>query len=163
MCIIQDSSTDKRKRISKLWDIFRNAPVTISVASAQSAFEGFLHPRTPPVPSVCILLRCLDSSYGDVSLYSDSEEPRLVYTEGGHSVESRAWTLEEKVPSPRILVHSSTHLPWLCDSDQNGDGGAQENFTDYMPAKYRLPYRGRTPLNVATEEGHSEVVEKFLA
>ena len=86
-----------------------------------------------------------------------------MYTESDHPVESRAWTLEEKVLSRRILVYSSTHLRWLCGSGQYDDGGAQENFMDYMPAKYRLPYRERTPLNVAAEEGHCEVVEKFLA
>jgi hypothetical protein len=143
MCIIQDSSTDKRKEISKMREIFRNALVTISAASARSVSEGFLHPRTPPVPSVCVPLRCPDGSYGEVSLYSDGEEPHLVYTEGDHPVESRAWTLEEKVLSRRILVYSSTHLRWLCDSSQYGDGGAQENFMDYMPAKYRLPLRQR--------------------
>jgi len=126
-----------------------------------SVFEGFLHPRTPPVPFVCIPLQCPDGSYGEVSLYSDGEEPHLVCTEGDHPVKSRAWTLEEKVLSRWILVYSSTHLRWLCDSGQYGDGGA--NFIDYMPAKYRLPYRGRAPLNVAAEEGHSEVVEKVVA
>src|SRR5271155_1282478 len=59
----------------------------------------------------------------------------------------RIWSIRQ-----RIYVGSVVPAKYV-------DGGAQENFMDYMPAKYRLPYRGRTPLNVAAEEGHSEMVE----
>lgn len=143
LCIIQDSTTDKRKEIANMRQIFRNALVTISAASAASVFDGFLQPRSPPVPSVSIPLQCPDGRIGEVSLYLDGEEPHLIYKDSDHPVEYRAWTLEEKVLSRRFLVYSATHLRWLCDSSQYGDGGAQENFMDYMPAKYRLPLRQR--------------------
>ena len=95
------------------------------------------------MPSLRIPLQLPDGNQGTVSLYSDGDEPHLTYTESDHPVENRAWTLEEKVLSPRVLVYSATHLRWLCDSGQYSDGGAQENFMDYKAARYRLPLKER--------------------
>jgi hypothetical protein len=142
-CVLQDSPTDKRMEISKMRQIFRHAFVTISAATAPSVFHGFLFTRTQPDPSVSIQLRCPDGTDGVVSLYLDSEEPHLTYLERDHPIEDRAWTLEEKVLSPRVLVYSSTHLRWLCDSSQYSDGGPQENFMGYDASAYRLPLKER--------------------
>jgi Heterokaryon incompatibility protein (HET) len=143
LCIIQNSKEDKRAEISKMRQIFKHSLVTISAANARSVSQGFLAPRPQPIPSIRITLRCPDGSGGVVLLYSDGEEPHLRYEESDHPIESRAWTLEEKVLSPRALIYSSTHLRWLCDSSQYSDGGAQENFMNYEPAKYRLPVKER--------------------
>lgn len=44
-CIVQDSETDKKREISRIASIYRNAHVTISVAKALHCAEGFLQPR----------------------------------------------------------------------------------------------------------------------
>jgi hypothetical protein len=143
LCIVQDSKEDKRTEISKMRQIFKHSLLTISAANARSVHQGFLSPRPQPIPSIRVPLRCPDGSSGIMLLYSDGEEPHLRYNESDHPIESRAWTLEEKILSPRVLIYSSTHLRWLCDSSQYSDGGAQENFMDYDPAKYRLPIKDR--------------------
>ena len=38
-------------------------------------------------------------------------------------IESRAWTLEEKLLSRRMLIYSSTNLLWICKSKTSFNGG----------------------------------------
>jgi hypothetical protein len=161
LCIIQDSELDKRSEISRMRLIFRHAFVTISAATAKTVFAGFLQQRPFPLPSVSIPITCPDGADGAVCLYQDAGESHLLYSDSDHPIEARAWTLEEKVLSPRVLLYSSTHLRWLCDSRQYSDGGAQENFMDYDAARYRLPLEMRAEIphpsrnNVSTESVYS--------
>lgn len=46
LCIIQDDSIDKSREISCMKDIFSNAHVVISAASAQDCYSGFLQDRS---------------------------------------------------------------------------------------------------------------------
>lgn len=45
LCILQDSLEDWKKESSKMWDIYRNAFITVVAAGAAGDTEGFLGPR----------------------------------------------------------------------------------------------------------------------
>lgn len=64
LCIIQDSTGDKAKEISKMGDIYNNATLTIAVVGATRVAEGFL--KTKPQISVNIPYLCPNGEIGSV-------------------------------------------------------------------------------------------------
>ena len=122
LCIIQDSATDKATEIGKMRTIFRNSTVTIAAASAHTVFDGFLEPRIPP--TACKLrLRCPNGSMGTVSL-----TPHRYYNAMREPINSRAWTMEERILSPRVLVFGQKEMSWQCQTDLS------KSITGFHPA-----------------------------
>ena len=111
LCILQDSATDKATEIGKMRTIFRNSTVTIAAASARTVYDGFLEPRIPP--TACKLrLCCPDGSMGSISL-----TPHQYYNAMREPINSRAWTMEERILSPRVLVFGQKEMSWQCQTD----------------------------------------------
>ena len=50
LCILQDSSSNKERELSRMENIYRNSYVTICAASARGCHEGFLKKRSRPGP-----------------------------------------------------------------------------------------------------------------
>ncbi|KAF9468732.1 heterokaryon incompatibility protein-domain-containing protein [Collybia nuda] len=127
LCIIQDSAVDKNREISKMRHIFQSAHLTIIAASASTSHSGFLHKRIPPrTPNLQLPYPCPDGSKGSIQLYEtlgDSADP-VQYDPSLDPVSARAWTLEERLLSPRRLIYTSTHLRYLCDTTELSDGGS---------------------------------------
>jgi hypothetical protein len=87
--------------------IYQQATVTIVAASATSASQGFLEDRNPPEPAVQIPFWTPDDTLTSVylraeKLYDDEEEP----------INSRAWTLQEQLLSPRLLIYATHTLQY---------------------------------------------------
>ncbi|KAF7926140.1 uncharacterized protein EAE97_010440 [Botrytis byssoidea] len=110
LCIIQDSDVDKDKEIEAMGDIYKNATVTISAASASSVDGGlFDHGPTPNLLEVpfCLPDKSLSKVYiSEARLCADLNEP----------VNHRAWCFQESMLSPRLLSFRSTELLWHCQS-----------------------------------------------
>lgn len=127
LCIIQDSHNDKNNEISKMRHIFQSAHLTIIAASAATSRTGFLHKRAPPrTPDLQLPYPCPDGSEGTMQLYErlgDSVNP-VQYDPSLDPASARAWTLEERLLSPRRLIYTSTHLRYLCETAELADGGS---------------------------------------
>jgi hypothetical protein len=132
LCIVQDDPDEISQEISRMGDIYRNCTLTIVAASARTADEGFLKPRN----SGDNLLRLPFFPYGNMDeletpfIKSDIERAvTLSKVQGRNSyfkdnpIESRGWTLQERLFSPRMLIYSTTNLRWLCNSVEDYDGG----------------------------------------
>ncbi|KAL2069187.1 hypothetical protein VTL71DRAFT_15525 [Oculimacula yallundae] len=109
ICIVQDSPDDKVIELSSMCRIYQQATFTIVAASATSASQGFLEDREPLEPAVQIPFWAPDDTLTSVylraeQLYDDDEEP----------INSRAWTLQEQLLSPRRLVYASHTLQYQC-------------------------------------------------
>ena len=112
--------------------IFRNSTVTIAAASARTVFEGFLEPRIPP--TACKLrLCCPDGSMGSINL-----TPHQYYNAMREPINSRAWTMEERMLSPRVLFFGQKEMSWQCQTDLS------KSTTGFHPALTegckRLPF-----------------------
>jgi hypothetical protein len=115
-------------------EIYANAYVTISASGANSCHDGFLAARSidrrntggyHKLHEDDIILNyerhgVLGSAYFAASGTSVTvREP----------IEARAWTLQERELSPRILDYGSCHLRWICNSRCCYDGGrADEDY-----------------------------------
>ena len=104
LCIIQDDPEDVANEISKMPDIYKHAYVTISASVASGCRDGFLQDRPWQQP-VAIPCRCEGGMMG-TAFFTDQSTDGSLYD----PVHFRAWTLQERILSPRFLDYSSMHL-----------------------------------------------------
>lgn len=154
VCIIQDDDGDKTNEIPQMRRIFSNSHCTIIAATAAHCHAGFLHTRDlPPFPELCVpypgpvengqmILRQLDPDRW--TLYDPLEDP----------INERAWTLEERLLSPRRLIFSKNHLRWLCETSEHTNGGDVEDrkflSSEQRPQMERLPPQLSPKINAST-------------
>jgi len=169
LCILQDSDDDKAVEIGHMSQVYKNAHVTISAASAANCGEGFLnraegqskeHTSTCGFPFRCengkIGTFMLEGPIRDWSYLGNSQDP----------IHGRAWTLQEHWLSPRVLLYGTRGLSWLCHSEQLRYGGSTVNhFSDNLPrldASWHDDFStedfGHPPLTDAELEAHSSAM-----
>lgn len=137
-CIVQDSEEDKHRELAQMADIYGRAHITLSASSAASAEDGFLATRIPPkfmgswgrhlgyatprakwahFPRLSINF----CNIGTVILAAPicehlAQEP----------IEKRAWTFQEKLLSPRLLIFGVETLRWQCNGMNRSAGRYSE-------------------------------------
>jgi len=128
LCIVQDDEAEREKELEKMGDIFANAYVTISAATARSCEDGFLHERqlqsrayTPPIKIPCFS----PTGFQDhVMLFqrgsAATREP----------IHYRAWTLQEDLLSPRLLFYGDFEVVWACATCVKTISGIQAEICD---------------------------------
>ncbi|PQE18109.1 heterokaryon incompatibility protein [Rutstroemia sp. NJR-2017a BVV2] len=109
ICIIQDSMDDKLSELASMGETYQNSSITIVAASASSANQGFLENREPPKPSFQIPFWAPSGKLSSVSLRLDAG-----YNHNDEPINKRAWTLQEQLLSPRLLIYSSHTLQYHC-------------------------------------------------
>ncbi|KAK1756693.1 heterokaryon incompatibility protein-domain-containing protein [Echria macrotheca] len=111
LCIIQDDLDDVAREIAAMPRIYRNAHVTLKASRAKSSADGFLtdRPETDR-PHLCFKLSHRGSKHklGSVVLLSQDEE-RI-----DEPLDTRAWALQERILSPRVLDFATRHVGWIC-------------------------------------------------
>jgi len=154
LCIIQDDADDIGVEIGLMPLIYKNAYINISASSASNCHEGFLGARLPSADRECeditLRYRCPDGHIGDINLceyhpYESNEDP----------INTRAWTLQERLLSPRVLDYGVRQLRWHCRSRRHFDGGfPDENLESgnrlsgsYLSA-FTLPGKEVSAINV---------------
>lgn len=110
ICIIQDDEQDKAYEISQMCDIYRQAFLTIVAANSARAIDGFLKnpsvsgPRPYRIPFWTtdgrLSLVCLQLE----GWYNDDNEP----------INSRCWTLQERLLSRRLVIYASHNVQVQC-------------------------------------------------
>ena len=155
LCIVQDDKEDKTKEISEMRRIFSNAYCTISAASVGIVTDGFLQTRgTHSSHTFSLPYPCPDGALGTMTLGENVGRTYFqFYDPSADPINHRAWTLEEKLLSPRVLIYTSTHLRWLCDTDEYSDGG--NPYAGFDTQAERLPFRTR-----ASADGSVKIADK---
>ncbi|KAH8666054.1 heterokaryon incompatibility protein-domain-containing protein [Tricladium varicosporioides] len=103
LCILQDSSEDWQREAPKMGEYYRNAFLTLSALDSPDANSGMLHMRKN-APSVH-----LD---GNLYLRPASRSWQEVFREAPLS--SRAWALQERMISTRVLHYGIDDVFWEC-------------------------------------------------
>ncbi|KAL2060080.1 hypothetical protein VTL71DRAFT_9902 [Oculimacula yallundae] len=138
LCIIQDSSEDKAKEISKMSNIYREAAVTISAAITSDCGQGFLHDRAE-------VIERLQGSFQLPFLFESGQEAEDVFfctdSSMGYGIkdfvskeviETRAWTLQESWLSPRLLIYGTGPVQWRCLSRESTHGLDTTDSIDFV-------------------------------
>ena len=125
LCIIQDDSNDKSVEIAKMNSIYGSATVTIVAARSSSATEGFLGERLPgPREGSIVSYRCFDGELGSIILVKLNDGFESVAP-----IDERAWALQERLLSSRIIEFGSRQTRWICPETRSS-GFSLEGFTD---------------------------------
>lgn len=117
-CIIQGDEEDWERECAGMAQTFKGSTVTIAGAAAGSTEAGFLHRRNigpAPAPFVLRLTESSDLDEAKVLLgpaeYSDRPLPG---PEPDSPLARRAWILQERLLSTRILYFGSRKMYWEC-------------------------------------------------
>jgi hypothetical protein len=134
LCIIQDDTDDKQLELGKMSQYYRNSFLTIA-ASTPSVTMGFVgkvgrchkHPDSPLprdlVPFVVFSHTHEVRNKGIPGvIYVREENPYQLHEE---PLNRRAWTLQECVLAPRVLLFGS-RVMWFCQHMTHSDGGIED-------------------------------------
>ncbi|KAL7932076.1 heterokaryon incompatibility domain-containing protein [Trichoderma chlorosporum] len=121
-CIIQDSNEDKQAEMAKMMGIYQKTQFTISAASATAATEGFLHTdyHDPSIGAFYHPLRVEKETMGSV-LISESSSSFASVAAHQQPINTRGWTLQEALLTPRLLIFSNMHMVWKCQDGYQPD------------------------------------------
>ncbi|KUJ12463.1 HET-domain-containing protein [Mollisia scopiformis] len=118
LCIIQDDEMDKAREIAAMPQIYSMAYLTISAASAKSSEDGFLKTRKETHEAISLSWVELPylSSKGASGLVTLklSESCEDFNWPNTRAIDSRAWTMQEQILSPRLLHFCTFHIVWKC-------------------------------------------------
>ncbi|KAK3901706.1 HET-domain-containing protein [Staphylotrichum tortipilum] len=135
LCIIQDDPSDKQAELPKMAAIYGDADITIVAARASRVQQGFLQNRRSTIPcSFTLPFRSTTGATGTVILTN----PEGVYSE--EPIDTRAWTLQERLLARRTLEFGSRQTRFSCQRDIDGHADGWTQHTEYSCGRVpRLP------------------------
>jgi hypothetical protein len=111
-CILQDDPLDKAWEISQMLLIYNQATLTIAASRANQVDEGFLQNRKKLAEDNPNLVFELPFRYSNSQLGSVMLVPEVVPST--EPLDKRAWALQERFLSSRILEYGSLQTRWIC-------------------------------------------------
>ncbi|CAG8955170.1 hypothetical protein HYFRA_00007186 [Hymenoscyphus fraxineus] len=128
LCIVQDSKEDWEEQCTAMRQIYKYSFVTLAAPEASDCNAGFLHSRPPPLKvdfqlsdGASVVLShhgCADYPYDK---QSNREDYRLInkrdyrsLTEQNSPLFKRAWILQERLLSSRVLYLSPSRIYLEC-------------------------------------------------
>lgn len=142
VCILQGDKDDWETEGSKMVDVYSNATLCVAAADANDDAEGFLRPRpkipalpvdvvfTPPTP--------IETQFR-TRIYTQLPLRRPGLHEQYPALHNRAWCLQERYLSPRILFFDRDNMHWECLEDVWSEAGRRvrkhrQMLPDVMPS-----------------------------
>jgi hypothetical protein len=137
ICILQGDKEDWELEGSKLANIYSDATITICASNSTDDAEGFLRTRQrPPIATLEILCPpSLDTGRRERStrVYIHSEHDSRARKD---YLSERAWCLQERYLSPRILSFEQDAIRWECfeatwsETSRQGHGSGDFLFSE---------------------------------
>jgi hypothetical protein len=112
LCIIQDSTEDWQQEASQMHKVYRNADVTIAATGAHNSTEGLFFDRHPDWIRPCLVSIARNDSTNEAFVVHDT----AMWTDGIDKtpLNRRAWVLQERRLSRRIIHFSREQIFWEC-------------------------------------------------
>ena len=110
LCIIQDDPQDKIEQMKTMGKVYRSATLTIIPATSLGSDEGFLSDTFENATLPFQRFRYATSNGRQGSIYlikQQGDAPRF-------PIETRGWTLQERLLSTRLLFFHPGRIDWVC-------------------------------------------------
>ncbi|KAL2076233.1 hypothetical protein VTL71DRAFT_1176 [Oculimacula yallundae] len=124
LCILQDSREDWLSESSHMLDYYRHSSLTIALNDTAGDEHGFLQVlRTPETHSIMVPVEVTvpdDGANNSVKKQSELLGFRSPYNlhKRAHVLDTRGWTLQEDLLSPRTVHFHSRFLTWECQTHE---------------------------------------------
>lgn len=118
LCIVQDDRDEWHQEASRMGEIYRNAVLTVSATNASHVGFGCFHDRSE-TRTFKNRLRQDDDSPSHVLVREPSVHSNLINaprSEEEWPLFRRAWCLQERLMSARVLHFTASELAWECCS-----------------------------------------------
>jgi len=124
LCIIQDSKEDWEREAQIMGDIYRNSILTIAATASKNGDEGCFRIRNTLRERPCLLW-----DDDECSMLVDLKENDIVkcYRQEVNNgpLNKRAWVLQERVLSPRVIHYAAKTVYWDCQEAHLSDSGRE--------------------------------------
>src|SRR5436190_8427329 len=129
LCIIQDSRSDWERESAVMGDIYEQATLTIAAAAASDSEKGLLPvppERQQPLHSSITLKFDAESHLEQKISLSPKNENEESFWDCVYSspLARRAWTYQEHLLSPRVLMYGARQIYWRCQQTCHSADGA---------------------------------------
>ncbi|KAH9217423.1 heterokaryon incompatibility protein-domain-containing protein [Leptodontidium sp. 2 PMI_412] len=140
LCIIQegDGGEDFRRESATMHEVYGNASITLAAAASRSVHGGiFQKPKYTEPPECKIPFKLSDTANGSVFVeFEDVEKgvDRIV-----EPLNTRAWTFQERILSPRVVLFYKDQISWDCKSkliNSNGPLNSILERSEDTPGRY---------------------------
>ncbi|KAK9770033.1 putative HET-domain-containing protein [Seiridium cardinale] len=177
LCVIQEDEEDWQHESAKMGHVYSNSSLNIAAAGSPDADTGFFFhnrpespnawkvtfPNTGPVPSAKMHS---DSSYEGTKWYTwnciNSGTKAVI---DDNQLASRAWTLQERLLSPRTLYFGCDQIAWecrVCNAYEALPDMFQEGIRRMSPGNYFNLVQATRPLaHVHNVRQWSDLVENY--
>ena len=144
LCIVQDSidAEDWIRESANMENIYGGAALTIAASAAKSTADGILSASLPPFELNCALPYNLgDGQIGTVYVipYKMAGSP-FVSKVDPEPLERRAWCLQERLLSPRVLKFERHQAAWDCFTTRINANGPMKSPSD-LSTRARLDWK----------------------
>jgi len=110
LCIVQDDESDWKEEAPKMGSIYENAYLTLAASAAKSTEQGLFAPLQH---DKIVELPCNPHDPSEGSMYFAPEYIPFEEVANG-SLNKRAWVLQERLLSRRIIHIAATRTYWEC-------------------------------------------------
>jgi hypothetical protein len=115
LCIAQDVADDLEKELAQMCSIYENAVLAIAASSSRSSDISFLRRRQDA--AAVLVIPCLDDNGQHTVVKARKRNEGGLHYSGFQSKdpwELRAWTLQEKLLSTRLVTFAREEVLWEC-------------------------------------------------
>ena len=151
LCIIQDDRDDWARELALMGEIYSNSFVTIAADKAASSYEG-LFKNEEDLGKRYYRLEFIDKTGNPCHVYvrqrtgmQPSPTLDMMYCFAGDAkskLDTRGWTLQERLLSPRIVHFSELEMIWECDTYNVCECGNERGLSNL-----KVTHRNRRPLD----------------
>lgn len=114
LCIMQDSEVDWRPESSVMGQVYKRSTLTISALDSENGQGGLFRQRNATEVLSCPASLRLDESGAREDIYVHSCTSIAIHEIGKGPLSESAWTIQERLLSPRVVYFGHTQIFWEC-------------------------------------------------
>ncbi|KAK3047223.1 hypothetical protein LTR09_011323 [Extremus antarcticus] len=159
LCIIQDSKEDWEREASRMGDVYEHSVLTIAAANAKTAHDGCFAETNPLLSHPC---RIAGSKPGGLFVARSGEGLRYPWTDvyGNGTISRRAWVLQERCLSSRVLFFGPYGIAWRCGTGDRDQRWPSDFHAPRFIASHSSVDLGRSAFQDILAAGHKSSMKQ---
>jgi hypothetical protein len=158
LCIVQDDNDDWEREAANMAQVYSQSLVTLAASAASDGSQGFLRAK-PEYPLMEVGFPSGSTrAVHDIAVCHPFNRFQSLAKE---PLSTRAWTLQERVLSPRTLHYGSDQLHWECRQTIKSEAGNPPYYPRLNQSEdesYHDGWLNKVPSDLMPEpQGHGQI------